>query len=38
MEHLGFTPYLSTVGAVHGEEVLVTQLTLDTWKERGGRG
>lgn len=38
MEHLGFTPYLSTTDAVRGQEMVVTQLSIDTWRERRSRG
>jgi RimJ/RimL family protein N-acetyltransferase len=38
MEHLGFTPYLTTRGDLHGETVIVTELTITTWKERRARG
>jgi RimJ/RimL family protein N-acetyltransferase len=37
MEHLGFTPFLSTTGP-RGEEVTVTELSIETWRERAGRG
>ncbi|HEY1830538.1 MAG TPA: GNAT family N-acetyltransferase [Acidimicrobiales bacterium] len=33
MEHLGFVPCLWTSGA-RGEEVTVTELSIDTWRER----
>lgn len=34
MEHLGFTPYLTTIGSLHNETVMVTELTIETWRER----
>jgi RimJ/RimL family protein N-acetyltransferase len=38
MEHLGFTPCLTTVGELRGEEMVVTELTVERWRERGGGG
>ncbi|HEX3795730.1 MAG TPA: GNAT family N-acetyltransferase [Acidimicrobiales bacterium] len=38
MEHLGFTPFLRTRVPERGEEVVVTELTLDQWKARQGDG
>jgi RimJ/RimL family protein N-acetyltransferase len=38
MEHLGFTPYLTTVGTMHGKEVLVTELRIETWRMRPAHG
>jgi RimJ/RimL family protein N-acetyltransferase len=38
MEHLGFTPILSTTGQPRGEELLVTELTRQDWLERRPRG
>jgi RimJ/RimL family protein N-acetyltransferase len=38
MEHLGFTPYLTTTGDQHGKSVIVTELTIETWRERRLRG
>jgi RimJ/RimL family protein N-acetyltransferase len=34
MEHLGFTPALTTQGPAHGRTVMVTELTVERWKER----
>jgi RimJ/RimL family protein N-acetyltransferase len=36
MEHLGFTPCLRTTGNVQGEEIVVTELHIETWKARQG--
>jgi len=38
MEHLGFTPYLSTIGQPRGEEILVTELTRQDWQGQRPRG
>jgi len=32
MEHLGFTPFLTTTGEMHGEDIVVTELTVDRWE------
>jgi len=37
MEHLGFTPFLSTTGP-RGEAVTVTELAIETWRERAAHG
>jgi hypothetical protein len=37
MEHLGFTPYLTTTGEQRGEEMVVTELTIETWQARRTR-
>lgn len=34
MEHLGFTPFLTTRSPERGEVVVVTELTRDTWEKR----
>jgi RimJ/RimL family protein N-acetyltransferase len=34
MEHLGFTPYLTTRHPEHGEVLIVTELTLREWERR----
>ena len=34
MAHLGFTPALTTQGPAHGRTVMVTELTVERWKER----
>jgi RimJ/RimL family protein N-acetyltransferase len=36
MEHLGFTFFLRTHHAERGEEMVVTELTLERWKARQG--
>jgi RimJ/RimL family protein N-acetyltransferase len=38
MEHLGFTPFLTTTGDQHGRNVIVTELSIATWRERRGDG
>ncbi len=35
MEHLGFTRWMATTGELHGEEIVVTELTIEQW--RAGR-
>ncbi len=34
MEHLGFTPYLTTRHPERGDTVIVTELTADAWRQR----
>jgi hypothetical protein len=34
MEHLGFTPYLTTRDPVRGDTVIVTELKVETWRQR----
>jgi RimJ/RimL family protein N-acetyltransferase len=38
MEHLGFTPCLSTTGALRGEDITVTELTVQEWRKRQSHG
>ncbi len=38
MEHLGFTPFLTTTGMLHGKDVVVTELSIETWRERRTNG
>ncbi|HVB92093.1 MAG TPA: GNAT family N-acetyltransferase [Acidimicrobiales bacterium] len=38
MERLGFTPFLTTTGALHGEEIVVTELKIENWRERRADG
>jgi RimJ/RimL family protein N-acetyltransferase len=38
MDHLGFTPFHTTVGKLHGKTVIVTELTIETWKAQRSHG
>jgi RimJ/RimL family protein N-acetyltransferase len=38
MEHLGFTPFLSTRHPEQGEDLIVTELTVAEWEARQRRG
>jgi RimJ/RimL family protein N-acetyltransferase len=38
MEHLGFTTFLRTTGQLRGEEIEVTELTVERWRARRANG
>ena len=38
MEHLGFTRWMTTTGELHGEEIVVTELTIEQWRARRSHG